>query len=158
MTDSNGDVLENNGDYASLPYEEKAKYCNAIAQPMAPAKLAKRLFKLTRKAKRNKKTDSGVKSILKAIEKKKASGILILAGDASPMDAIAHIPIVCEEFNIPYCYVPSRMDIAASTGTVGSLPVVFISRSDEYGDLYDKWEESAGVPHDFVVRKERRLK
>ncbi|THD22046.1 H/ACA ribonucleo protein complex subunit 2 [Fasciola hepatica] len=124
--------------YASLPYEEKIKHASPIAYPMAPEKLARRLFKLTRKAKKCKKMDSSIKSVLKAIEKKNASGILVLAGDASPIDATAHIPIVCEEFNIPYCYVPSKVDISANSGSVGFLPMVFIVRSDEYGDLYDK--------------------
>lgn len=33
---------------------------------------------------------------------------MILAGDVSPIDVISHIPILCEENQIPYCYVPSK--------------------------------------------------
>ncbi|KAA0188191.1 Rna-binding protein nhp2 [Fasciolopsis buskii] len=124
--------------YTGLSYEDKVEYASPIAHPMAPEKLARRLFKLTRKAKRCKKVDSSIKSVLKAIEKKNASGILVLAGDASPIDAISHIPVVCEEFNIPYCYVPSKADLSAHTGFAGFLALVFITKSDEYGTLYDK--------------------
>ena len=34
--------------------------------------------------------------------------IVILAGDAQPIDCMCHLPCVCEELNIPYCYTPSR--------------------------------------------------
>ena len=34
--------------------------------------------------------------------------ICILAGDISPIDVITHIPVLCEENQIPYIYVPSK--------------------------------------------------
>lgn len=34
--------------------------------------------------------------------------ICILAGDISPIDVITHIPILCEDNDIPYIYVPSK--------------------------------------------------
>ncbi|KAF8568223.1 hypothetical protein P879_02903 [Paragonimus westermani] len=119
-------------------YEQKVQFACPIAHPMASEKLAKRLFKLARKARRCKKADSGIKSIVKAIEKKNASGIVLLAGDISPIDTITHIPIICEEHHVPYCYVASKVDLGASTSSVGPLPATFILRDDEYGDLYDK--------------------
>lgn len=36
------------------------------------------------------------------------SRIMILAGDVSPIDVITHIPVLCEENDIPYVYVPSK--------------------------------------------------
>ena len=34
--------------------------------------------------------------------------IVILAGDTRPIEVIAHLPVICEESGIPYCYVPSK--------------------------------------------------
>ena len=34
---------------------------------------------------------------------------VILAGDVSPIDVISHFPVLCEDNNLPYCYVPSRL-------------------------------------------------
>lgn len=34
--------------------------------------------------------------------------IVVLAGDTSPVDVICHMPIVCEEGDLPYCYTPSK--------------------------------------------------
>ncbi len=31
-----------------------------------------------------------------------------MAGDISPIDVLTHIPIVCEDSQIPYIYVPSK--------------------------------------------------
>lgn len=32
----------------------------------------------------------------------------VIAGNISPIDVITHVPILCEESNIPYIYVPSK--------------------------------------------------
>lgn len=34
--------------------------------------------------------------------------IVVLAGDVSPLDVISHMPVVCEDADIPYCYAPSK--------------------------------------------------
>lgn len=34
--------------------------------------------------------------------------LCVIAGNISPIDVITHVPILCEEANIPYIYVPSK--------------------------------------------------
>ena len=34
--------------------------------------------------------------------------IAVLAGDTLPIDVYCHIPIMCEDRNLPYAYVPSK--------------------------------------------------
>lgn len=34
--------------------------------------------------------------------------ICIIAGDISPIDVITHVPVMCEDADVPYCYVPSK--------------------------------------------------
>lgn len=34
--------------------------------------------------------------------------LVVIAGDISPIDVITHVPILCEDANIPYIYVPSK--------------------------------------------------
>lgn len=34
--------------------------------------------------------------------------LCIIAGDISPIDVITHVPVLCEEADIPYIYVPSK--------------------------------------------------
>ena len=49
----------------------------------------------------------GVKKVVKCI-RKKGKGVCVMAGDIAPVDVLAHVPILCEEHDIPYVYVPSR--------------------------------------------------
>ena len=35
--------------------------------------------------------------------------ICVLAADISPIDVISHLPVMCEDENINYCYVPSKV-------------------------------------------------
>ncbi|KAL7061140.1 hypothetical protein AAHC03_09712 [Spirometra sp. Aus1] len=113
QNDAEASVVEENP-FASLSYEEKLKFSCAIAKPMASEKLTRRLGRLMKKAKRNKLLSCGVKDVVKQIIKKKLPGILVIAGDVSPIDTVSHIPVICEENNIPYCYVPSRYDLGAN--------------------------------------------
>ena len=40
--------------------------------------------------------------------KRGEKGIVILAGDARPIEIICHFPVLCEDKDIPYCFVPSQ--------------------------------------------------
>lgn len=42
-------MKEGEGDVTELTYEEKLKYTNTIAKPMAPKKLAKKIYKCIKK-------------------------------------------------------------------------------------------------------------
>jgi H/ACA ribonucleoprotein complex subunit 2 len=57
---------------------------------------------------REKALKRGVKDVVKAI-KKGSRGIVVLAADISPVDVISHIPVLCEDTQIPYVYVRSRL-------------------------------------------------
>jgi ribosomal protein L7Ae-like RNA K-turn-binding protein len=39
---------------------------------------------------------------------RRACRLIILAGDISPIDVLTHVPVVCEDHDIPYVYVPSK--------------------------------------------------
>ena len=55
-------------------------------------------------------------------------GIVVLAADISPMDVISHIPVLCEDHNIPYIYVTSRAELGMAGQTKRPTSVVMISR------------------------------
>jgi H/ACA ribonucleoprotein complex subunit 2 len=78
MTEEKEDQ-DNNG------YDEKIKYVNAIASPLAPQKTTKRIHKLVRKGCNSKVVKRGVKEVVKAIRKGEI-GLCIIAGDISPID------------------------------------------------------------------------
>ncbi|KAJ7956539.1 H/ACA ribonucleoprotein complex subunit 2-like protein [Quillaja saponaria] len=78
-----------------------------IAKPLAGKKLSKRTFKLVRRAAEHKCLKRGVKEVVKSIRRGQ-KGLCIIAGNISPIDVITHVPILCEEAEIPYIYVTSK--------------------------------------------------
>ncbi|GMQ11139.1 hypothetical protein CsSME_00053895 [Camellia sinensis var. sinensis] len=76
-----------------------------IAKPLAGKKLSKRTFKLVRRG--HKCLKRGVKEVVKSI-RRGHKGLCVIAGNISPIDVITHVPILCEEAEIPYIYVSSK--------------------------------------------------
>jgi len=80
----------------------------------------------------------GVKEVVKALRKSPSgapskssdlpTGIIVLAADISPMDVISHIPVLCEDHNIPYIYVTSRAELGMAGQTKRPTSVVMIAR------------------------------
>lgn len=35
--------------------------------------------------------------------------IVVLAGDTLPIDVYCHLPVMCEDKNLPYAYIPSKV-------------------------------------------------
>ncbi len=81
-----------------------------ISTPLANEKLTGRALKLVRKAAKSKLIRRGVKEVVKALRKKE-KGVMIIAGNVTPIDVISHIPVLCEEQSIPYVYVPAKEDL-----------------------------------------------
>ena len=52
-----------------------------------------------KKAAKAKQICRGVKEVAKAI-RKGAKGVVIIAGDISPIDVITHVPVMCEEADV----------------------------------------------------------
>ena len=46
----------------------------------------------------------GVKEVVKGV-RKGAKGVCVIAGNISPLDVISHLPVLCEDAGVPYCYV-----------------------------------------------------
>lgn len=129
MIDETVEELEENAPVVTL---------NAIAQPLADEKLTKRLFKLIKKSSTKKnKLYRGLKNVQTRI-RKGSKGLCVFAGDVSPIDIYCHLPIVCEDQNIPYCFVPSKKEIASALGAKRPCIVALITADEEYKDLYDK--------------------
>lgn len=111
-----------------------------IAMPMADEKLTTRTLKLVRKSSKARRCRRGVKEVIRALRKKE-KGLMVLAGNVTPIDVLAHIPILCEEAGIPYIFVPSKEELGAASATKRPTSVVMIlpdSQNEDYAEAYDK--------------------
>uniref|UniRef100_A0A1Q3F152 H/ACA snoRNP protein NHP2 n=1 Tax=Culex tarsalis TaxID=7177 RepID=A0A1Q3F152_CULTA len=119
-------------------YDEKLKNANAISQPMASKKLTKKIHKLIEKAAKQKSfLRNGLKDVQVRLRKGE-TGLVIFAGDVTPVEIMCHLPAVCEERNIPYCYTPSRKDLGAAMGVKRGTVAMMIREHPDYQDLFDK--------------------
>merc|ERR1711998_823481 len=94
------------------PEIEVGPFC----EPLAEAKLTKKLYKCIKKATKTKQVLRGVKEVVKAV-RKGTKGVCVIAGNISPMDVISHLPILCEENAVPYIYVRSKEELGAAALT-----------------------------------------
>ena len=39
-----------------------------------------------------------------------------MAQDVTPPEVLMHIPIICDEKKVPYCYVSSKQDLGKASG------------------------------------------
>ena len=96
--------------------EEEVMVLSPIAKPLAKDKLVKRILKLVKAASKGKTVRRGVKEVVKAVRKGEKGGCVI-AGDISPIDVISHLPCLCEDNDVPYIFVPSKVDLGAAGQT-----------------------------------------
>ncbi|KAI1278428.1 H/ACA ribonucleoprotein complex subunit 2-like protein [Halotydeus destructor] len=128
------------GDLALLPYNDKLQYVSIIANPMVGKKLAKKLFKLIKKASQQKTyLRSGLRDVQMRIRKGE-TGLVIFAGDVTPIEVMCHLPAVCEEKNLPYGYVPLRADISAAMGVKRPCLMTLVRHHADYDELYKECE------------------
>jgi len=117
-------------------YKELCSRVNVISKPLAGKKLAKKLYKGVGRAAKGKVLFRGVKEVGKALRKGK-KGVVIIAGDISPIDVIAHMPVACEEAGVPYVYVPSKQHLGAAGLTKRPTSIVLVppSDSDDHAEM-----------------------
>ncbi|KAL1373134.1 hypothetical protein HN51_003146 [Arachis hypogaea] len=121
-----------------------------IAKPLAGKKLCKRTLKLVRKAAEHKCLKRGVKEVVKSI-RRGHKGVCVIAGNISPIDVITHVPILCEEADIPYVYVPSKEDLASAGATKRPTCCVLVMTKPAKGELEKGEQEKLKSDYDQVV-------
>ncbi|CAB1441924.1 unnamed protein product [Pleuronectes platessa] len=127
-------------------YQELIANVNAISTPLASRKLSKKLYKCVKKAAKVKNIRRGVKEVQKFINKGE-KGIVVLAGDTLPIDVYCHLPIMCEDRNLPYAYIPSKVDLGSSAGSKRPTCVILIKPHQDYQEAYDECaEEVTALP------------
>jgi large subunit ribosomal protein L7Ae len=61
------------------------------------------------------KVAKGSNEVTKWVERGQAK-FVVMAEDTDPEEILAHLPILCEEKNIPYGYVPSKQELGHAAG------------------------------------------
>jgi H/ACA ribonucleoprotein complex subunit 2 len=127
-------------------------------------------------AARSKTLRRGVKEVVKYLRKSNTlapsssdmtnpPAIVIIAADISPMDVISHIPVLCEDHNIPYIFVRSRVELGEASATKRPTSVVLVARekskkkdSKDKEEKDEEWAEAWESLRDVVVKANKGVK
>jgi len=82
-------------------------------------------YDLVEKARDNGKLCKGANETTKQVERGQAK-LVVMAEDVTPEEILAHMPLLCEEKNIPYTYVPSKEELGNAAGLKVSTAAVAI--------------------------------
>jgi large subunit ribosomal protein L7Ae len=91
-----------------------------------PKDLVNVIYEAVRVAKQSGKVRRGTNETTKSIERGNTK-LVIIAENVEPPEVVAHLPILCEERNTPYIFVPSKEQLGASLGMdVGSAAATIL--------------------------------
>ena len=77
--------------------------------------LANQAYQAVEMARDTGKLRRGVNEATKAIERGTAK-LIVIAEDVSPPEIVAHLPILSDEKNAPYIFVPSKKELGVASG------------------------------------------
>jgi large subunit ribosomal protein L7Ae len=80
-----------------------------------PKELQDKAYEIVEVARDSGKVKKGSNEVTKLIERGEAI-LVVMAEDVQPPEILAHIPLLCEERNIPYAYVPSKAELGNASG------------------------------------------
>ena len=80
-----------------------------------PEDLVSPIYEALRVATQSGKVKRGTNEATKAIERG-SSKLIVIAEDVEPPEVVAHLPILCEEQNAAYAFVPSKQDLGKALG------------------------------------------
>jgi len=111
-----------------------------------PKELQDLAYDLVEKARDTGKISKGANEATKQVERGQAK-LVVMAEDVTPEEVLAHMPILCEEKNIPYTYVPNKEELGISAGL--NVPTAAVA-------IVNPGKEKAGIEN--IVKKIETLK
>mmetsp|Transcript_37239 Transcript_37239/g.42516 ORF Transcript_37239/g.42516 Transcript_37239/m.42516 type:complete len:125 (-) Transcript_37239:233-607(-) len=94
------------------------------AYPLADADLTIALLDLIQQATNYKQSKKGANEATKTLNRG-ISELIVMAADAEPIEILLHLPLLCEDKNVPYVFVPSKIALGRACGV--SRPVIATS-------------------------------
>ncbi len=103
-------------------------------------------YDLVEKARDSGKISKGANETTKQVERGQAK-LVVMAEDVTPEEILAHMPVLCEEKNIPYTYVSSKQELGNAAGL--NVPTASIA-------IVKPGKDKAGI--EIIVKKLESLK
>lgn len=99
------------------------------AFPLANDDLTAALLNLVSSASEKKQLRKGANEVTKTLNRSVAE-LVIIAGDADPIEIVLHLPLLCEDKNVPYIFISSRAALGRACGVSRSVIACSIVKKD----------------------------
>ncbi|WP_456369911.1 50S ribosomal protein L7Ae [Geoglobus sp.] len=110
-----------------------------------PEELQNEALVLLQKARETGKVKKGTNETTKSVERGLAK-LVYIAMDVDPPEVVAHLPLLCEEKNIPYIYVKSKEDLGKAAGIqVACAAAAILSEGEAKKELEDVVSKVSGL-------------
>lgn len=97
---------------------------NPKAFPLADTALTQQILDLAQQAQNLRQLKKGANEATKTLNRG-ISEFIIMAADTEPIEILLHLPLLCEDKNVPYVFVPSKTALGRACGV--SRPVIAAS-------------------------------
>jgi U4/U6 small nuclear ribonucleoprotein SNU13 len=97
---------------------------NPKAFPLADAAMTVSILDLIQQAANYKQLKKGANEATKTLNRG-ISEFIVMSADAEPLEILLHLPLLCEDKNVPYVFVPSKVALGRACGV--SRPVISCS-------------------------------
>lgn len=94
------------------------------AYPLAESALSQQILDVIQQAQNLRQLKKGANEATKTLNRG-ISEFIIMAADAEPIEILLHLPLLCEDKNVPYVFVPSKTALGRACGV--SRPVIAAS-------------------------------
>ena len=99
------------------------------AFPLADAKMSQAIYDVVQQASNQKQIKKGANEATKALNRGIAD-LIVLAGDANPIEILLHLPLLCEDKNVPYVFVPSKAALGRSAQVSRNVIALAITQNE----------------------------
>jgi len=97
-----------------------AEEVNPKAYPLADAVLTKKILNLVQQGMNYNQLRKGANEVTKTLNRGIAE-FIVMAADAEPLEILLHLPLLCEDKNVPYVFVRSKQALGRACGVSRSV-------------------------------------
>jgi len=91
------------------------KMKDEVKKMEVPKELINKAYEALENARDTGRIAKGTNETTKNVDRGKAV-LVYIAEDVQPKEIVAHLPLICEEKNIPYVYVPRKDELGSAVG------------------------------------------
>ncbi|PVG04017.1 putative SNU13-component of the U4/U6.U5 snRNP [Serendipita vermifera] len=99
------------------------------AWPLADANLTDKILDLVQQASNYKQLKKGANEATKTLNRGIAE-FIVLTADTEPIEILMHLPLLCEDKNVPYIFVPSKAALGRACNVTRPVIAASVTTSE----------------------------